>query len=133
MASSLKISQFADQGMSLHAASPQVSANQDVVMAGDFRLDLGTGQASLRGQDLRLTEEEFELLLFLVSHPKSIITPQTRLSTRWGGNEVRQADFLRVLAQLRKKLQSTAGCARYLRTEPWVIYSFDPHNRDEVH
>lgn len=124
------------RGSALHALTNAPDAGgaaaQDVIVTGDLRLDLQTHGVTIRGQELHLTEEEFEMLVFLVGHPKSIITPQTRLTTRWGGgNLIRQSDFLRVMAQLRKKLED-AGCSHYIRTEPWVVYSFDPH-RTEVH
>lgn len=108
-------------------------ADHEVIVTGDFRVDLRTHQVTIRGQELHLTGEEFEMLIFMIGHPKSIITPQTRLTTRWGGgNHIRQSDFLRVMAQLRKKLDA-AGCSHYIRTEPWVVYRFDPHDRPEVH
>ena len=107
-------------------------ADQDVIVTGDFRLDLQAHHVTIRGQELQLTEEEFEMLVFMIGHPKSIITPQTRLTTRWGGTQIRQSDFLRVMAQLRKKLEAV-GCSHYIRTEPWVVYRFDPHRRTEVH
>jgi len=104
------------------------SEDESIIAVGDFRIDYAARRATVRGQQLQLSGEEFEMLVFLIGHPRSIITPQTRLSTRWGRNQVHQADFLRVLAQLRKKLDSVEGCSHYLRTEPWVVYRFDPHN-----
>lgn len=104
----------------------------EVLAAGDFRIDLASRRATVRGQELQLNQEEFEVLVFLIGHPTSIITPHTRLTTRWGGNHVRQADFLRVMAQLRKKLEAMEGCGHYLRTEPWIVYRFDPQRNDPV-
>jgi len=104
------------------------SEDESIIAVGDFRIDYAARRATVRGQQLQLSGEEFEMLVFLIGHPRSIITPQTLLSTRWGRNQVHQADFLRVLAQLRKKLDSVEGCSHYLRTEPWVVYRFDPHN-----
>jgi len=128
MASSSSISDVTGK----RAITHQTAADPDIMVTGDFRIDLRTRQASVRGQELLLNEEEFEMLVFMIGHPKSIITPQTRLTTRWGGSQIRQADFLRVMTQLRKKLEA-AGCSHYIRTEPWVVYRFDPHNRVEVH
>jgi two-component system KDP operon response regulator KdpE len=111
------------------------SAREDspeIIESGDFRIDLGSRHATVRGQQLRLSDEEFELLVYLVGHPTSIITPHTRLSTRWGRNLIHQAEVFRVLTQLRKKLES-AGCPHYIRTEPWIVYRFDPRSREEVH
>jgi len=106
--------------------------SSEIVESGDFRIDLGSRQVQVRGQELQLTDEEFELLVFLVGHPTGIITPHTRLSTRWGRNGVHQAEVLRVLTQLRKKLESLGG-SQYIRTEPWVVYRFDPRSRDAIH
>lgn len=123
-----------DTGLQALTNAPDAggAADQDVIVTGDFRLDLQTQHVTIRGQELHLTEEEFEMLVFMIGHPKSIITPQTRLTTRWGGNQIRQSDFLRVMAQLRKKLEA-AGFAHYIRTEPWVVYRFDPRCPTEVH
>jgi len=104
----------------------------ETIEAGDFCIDLGSRAVKISGKELRLTEQEFELLVFLVRHPTSIITPHTRLSTRWGRNPVHQADVLRVLSQLRQKLEAL-GCTRYIRTEPWLVYRFDPHSEHEKH
>jgi DNA-binding response OmpR family regulator len=104
----------------------------DIIESGDFRVDLSTRQASVRGQELRLSDEEFELLVFLMGHSTGIITPQTRLTTRWGRNAIHQAEAMRVLAQLRQKLES-AGCGHCLRTESWIVFRFEPRNRNEIH
>jgi DNA-binding response OmpR family regulator len=101
--------------------------SSEMIEAGDFRIDLAGRHVSIHGQELRLTSEEFDLLVFLVGHPTSIITPQTRLSTRWG-SRIARAEILRVLAQLRQKLEAL-GWSRCIRTEPWVVYRFDPHER----
>lgn len=117
-------------GRFLSESKPESSP--EILESGDFRLDLGTRQARVRGQELQLSDEEFELLVFLVGHPTSIITPHTQLNTRWGRKPVHQADVLRVLTQLRQKLESV-GCSHYIRTEPWIVYRFDPRNRHEIH
>jgi DNA-binding response OmpR family regulator len=133
MASSSSINKLTGQGTLLEAPGPEDLGDQNILVAGDFCIDLGAGYAAVRDQQLRLTQEEFELLVFLVRHRKSLITPHTRVSTRWGSKLVRQPEFLRVLDQLQKKLASVEGCSRYIRTEPWVVCQFDPHNHDEAH
>ena len=99
----------------------------DVIEMGDFLIDVAERRATLRGRELDLTSAEFDLLVFLVGHPKSFVTPHTMLATNWTSGEVRQAEFLRVLMSLTKKLDSTAGSTQhYIRTEPWIFYRFDP-------
>lgn len=95
-----------------------------VIEIGDFRIDLARRSVTLRGRELRLAPDEFDLLVFLTSHPKKMVTPATTLSTNWPGQGVRQTDFFRVLLSLRKKLDESG--THYLRTEPWIVYRFDP-------
>ena len=100
---------------------------RDLIEAGDFLIDVPARRATLRGRELDLTSAEFDLLVFFVGHPKSFVTPHTMLATNWTSGEVRQAEFLRVLMSLTKKLDSTAGSTQhYIRTEPWIFYQFDP-------
>ncbi|HXZ78391.1 MAG TPA: winged helix-turn-helix domain-containing protein [Terriglobales bacterium] len=97
----------------------------DVIDVGDFHIDLSARTATVRGRELRLTPEEFDLLMFLTSHPKKLVTPSTLLSTNWNRKGVQHAEFLRVLLSLRRKLEED-GPQHYIRTEPWVLYRFDP-------
>jgi two-component system KDP operon response regulator KdpE len=99
---------------------------EEAIEAGDFRIDLRGRNAQLRGQTLHLTAAEFDLLVFLIRHPKKIISAHTQLVTRWGGTQVRQTEFLRVLRELGKKLEGNSSSPRYIRTEPWICYRFNP-------
>jgi DNA-binding response OmpR family regulator len=133
MAGSSSTSKVTGGGALVPAQSQDDLSDTDTLIVGDFNINLRSRHATLRSQELRLTPEEFELLVFLVRHRTSVITPYTRLSTRWGSSQARQADFLRVLGQLRQKLALVAGSSHYIRTEPWVVCQFDPDNRDEAH
>jgi DNA-binding response OmpR family regulator len=93
---------------------------------GDFRIDTRRHRATLRGEPLELTGEEFDVLLFLTTNPQSVVTKQTMLATRWTVARTQQTQFLRVLLSLRKKLENATTGQQYLRTEPFLIYRFDP-------
>lgn len=95
---------------------------------GDFQLDLDARSVRIRDRELRLSPEEFDLLVFLAEHPRRIITPHTMLSTRCGNGQVRQVEMLPTLLSLHKKLQTVADGSRYIRTEPWVCYRFEPES-----
>jgi two-component system KDP operon response regulator KdpE len=81
---------------------------------------------ALRDQELRLTPEEFDVLVFLSSHPQRLVTPRTTLAPSWRANRLRQTEFLTTLISLRKKLDAAGPGKHYLRTEPWILYRFDP-------
>jgi DNA-binding response OmpR family regulator len=100
------------------------SPHASTIEAGDLRIDLLARTVMLRGRELRLNSEEFDLLVFLTSHPKRMVTPATLLSTNWPGQGARQTEFLPALLSLRKKLDAQGF--HCLRIEPWVIYRFDP-------
>ena len=93
---------------------------------GDFKIDLDDRTVTVHDQDLRLTPEEFDVLVFLSSHHQSMVTPRTTLATRWTANQLRATEFLTTLISLRKKLDAAGPGKHYLRTEPWIIYRFDP-------
>ena len=93
---------------------------------GDFRIDTRTHRATLRGEPLELTGEEFDVLVFLTTNSQRVVTPQTTLATHWTAARAQQTQFLRVLLSLRKKLENAATGQQYLRTEPFLVYRFDP-------
>jgi two-component system KDP operon response regulator KdpE len=97
-----------------------------MIESGDFKIDLSARSVTLRGENLLLTAEEFDVLVFLAGHPQRMVTPHTMLATSWTASGLRQTQFLRVLMSLRKKLDAAGQGKHYLKTEPWVIYRFDP-------
>jgi DNA-binding response OmpR family regulator len=96
-----------------------------VVQVGDFRLDLSTRAASVRGTQLNLTDTEFDVLLFLTNHPTNVVTTSTTLVTNWG-RQLRKAEFLQILLSLRRKIASAGYPTNYLSTESMVLCRFDP-------
>lgn len=119
------LSKISDRRFTRNAAEKDLSW-RDVLESGDFRIDLHSRAVTLRGEVLELTFEEFDVLVFLVNHPQRLITRHTMLATTWATKPPRQTEFLRVLLSLRKKLDAVAAGEHYLRTEPWVVYRFDP-------
>jgi two-component system, OmpR family, KDP operon response regulator KdpE len=107
--------------------APAEPTGGGTVEAGDFRIDLDAHTAKIRGQEVHLTPKEFDLLTYLVRHPGKVITHRALLSAVWGPNSTEQPEYLRVfVGQLRKKIEPEAGSPRYIQTEPWVGYRFEP-------
>jgi DNA-binding response OmpR family regulator len=97
-----------------------------VIRFGDFTIDIDERIVTLCGEELPLTSEEFDVLVFLTDHPQRLVTPRTMLATPGMANGVRKTEFLRALISLRKKLDAAGPGQHYLRTEPWIIYRFNP-------
>jgi two-component system KDP operon response regulator KdpE len=94
---------------------------------GDFEIDRDTHRATVRGTELRLTPKEMELLIFLVSNHGKVLTHRAILKAVWGANAVEQPEYLRVfVGNLRKKIEPDLSAPRYIITEPWVGYRFEP-------
>jgi two-component system KDP operon response regulator KdpE len=98
-----------------------------VIEAGDFRLNLEEHSVSVRGQEVRLSPKEFDLLVHFARNPNKVLTHRALIASVWGGDYVEQTEYLRVfIRHLRKKLESNPAKPRYILTEPWVGYRFDP-------
>ncbi|HET9406692.1 MAG TPA: response regulator transcription factor [Candidatus Sulfotelmatobacter sp.] len=98
-----------------------------IIEEGDFRIDIGSHTVAIRGKEVRLTPKEFELLVYLAQHPGKVVTHRALLAAVWGPNSTEQPEYLRVfVGQLRKKIESDATAPRYILTEPWVGYRFQP-------
>lgn len=95
--------------------------------AGDFVVDLSTHVATVRGEQIHLTPKEFELLTYLVRNHGKVLTHRTLLAAIWGPNYSEQTEYLRVfLGNLRKKIEPNPSKPKYIVTEPWVGYRFNP-------
>src|SRR5512146_218766 len=107
--------------------APDRSEAQPVIEMGDFRIDLDTHSVVVAGRDVRVTPKEFDLLVYLARHPRKVVTTRALLSAVWGPNSTEQPEYVRVVvAHLRKKLEPEGDTPRYILTEPWVGYRFEP-------
>lgn len=107
------------------AASPAMP--QSIIETGDFHIDVEAHAVTVRGRQVHLTPKEFELLVHFARRPGKVITHRALLSAVWGDTSLEQNEYLRVfVAQLRKKLDPDGDSPRYIVTEPWVGYRFEP-------
>src|SRR6266700_1067016 len=108
------------------ASSPEQPATP-VIEAGDFRIDIPARTVAVRNHEVRLTPKEFDLLVYLAQHAGKVITHRVLLAAVWGPNSVEQPEYIRVfIGHLRKKLEPDESTPRYIITEPWVGYRFEP-------
>ena len=102
------------------------------VEVGDFVIDVDAHTVVVAGEALHLTPKEFDLLLLFARNPLRVLTHKVLLRGVWGPAGEDQPEYLRVLiAQLRKKIERT-DVARYIVSEPWVGYRFQPSGTDEL-
>jgi len=105
-------------------AESQVDA---LIEIGDFRIDTEAHKVTVLNREVRLTPKEFDLLVYLARRPGKVVNHRTLLGAIWGGQSTEQVEYLRVfVGQLRKKLEPDGASPRYIVTEPWVGYRFEP-------
>lgn len=105
-------------------SSPPDAGPQRLALGG-VEINFQARRVIVRGQELRLTPKELDLLRYLVLHPNRAIPHRELLQAVWGPDYGGQVEYLRVfIKQLRRKLESTPDKPRYIVTEPWVGYRF---------
>jgi two-component system, OmpR family, KDP operon response regulator KdpE len=106
---------------------PTAESVQQQIRSGDFEIDLEVRSVKVEGREVHLTPKEFDLLLYLAKHRGKVVTHRKLLAEIWGPNSTEQPEYLRVfVGQLRKKIEVDPSSPKYLMTEPWVGYRFEP-------
>jgi two-component system KDP operon response regulator KdpE len=100
-------------------------------LSADLKIDFEKRTVFVKGEPVRLTPKEFELLRHLVANQGKAIPHRRLLQAVWGPDYGEETEYLRVfINQLRKKIEPDPGNPRYIHTEPWVGYRFErPHER----
>ena len=111
----------------LRRAAVPLEPETAVIKIGDFRIDIPSRKVEVKEEEVHLTPKEFDLLVYLARHPGKVVTHHALLTAVWGPNSAQQPEYLRVfVGHLRKKLEPEEGTPRYIVTEPWVGYRFEP-------
>ena len=97
-----------------------------LIKSGDLEVDLQARRIRLRGNTIRLTPKEFELLKYLALHPNIPVPHMKLLQAVWGPDYGEEVEYLRVfINQLRKKIEADPSNPQFILTEPWVGYRFN--------
>jgi two-component system, OmpR family, KDP operon response regulator KdpE len=93
----------------------------------DLKIDFEKRTVMVRDNAVRLTPKEFELLRQLVSNSGKAQAHRRLLQAVWGPDYGEETEYLRVfINQLRRKIEPDPRHPRYIHTEPWIGYRFDP-------
>jgi two-component system KDP operon response regulator KdpE len=90
-------------------------------------IDFAKRAVTLVGNPVRLTPKEFELLRHLVANQGKALSHRRLLQAVWGPDYGEETEYLRVfINQLRKKIEPDPRHPRYIHTDPWIGYRFEP-------
>ena len=93
----------------------------------DMTMDFESRKLTVRGEDVHLTPKEFEVLKLLIANQGKPLTHRRLLQAVWGPDYGEETENLRVVInQLRKKIESDLAYPKFILTEPWVGYRFQP-------
>ena len=93
----------------------------------DLTIDFEARQVTVRDRDVHLTPKEYDVLKHLVANQGKPLTHRRLLQAVWGPDYGEETESLRVVInQLRKKLEADPARPKYIVTEPWVGYRFQP-------
>jgi two-component system KDP operon response regulator KdpE len=93
----------------------------------ELTLDFESRQLTVRGREVHLTPKEFDVLKHLIANQGKPLTHRRILQSVWGPDYGEETENLRVVInQLRKKIEMDPAHPKFIRTEPWVGYRFQP-------
>ena len=104
-----------------HAAV--ASGTTAVFAAGDLVVDTLAHRVTLKGEAVKLTPKEYDLLHVLARHAGRVVTHPQVLKQVWGPAHAEDAQYLRVFVRrLRRKIEAEPAEPKLLLTEPGVGY-----------
>ncbi|MFC1957756.1 response regulator [Chloroflexota bacterium] len=105
--------------------SAGVIADVPIFTAGELEVDLSKWVVKRRGQIIKLTRTEYELLAYLVSNCGKVLTHREILHNVWGPEYGEEIEYVRTfMTQLRRKIEDDPSNPRFIVTEPRIGYRF---------
>ena len=100
----------------------QVEGAEAVFQSGDLSVDLVKRIVTVRGQEIKLSPKEYDILQQLVLHAGKVLTHKHLLREVWGPATT-DVQYLRIyVRQLRQKLEADPERPRLILTEAGVGY-----------
>jgi two-component system, OmpR family, KDP operon response regulator KdpE len=96
-------------------------------VSSDLEIDFERRRVIVEGRSIKLTPKEFELLRQLVANQGKPLEHRRLLQAIWGPDYGNETEYLRVfINQLRKKIEPDPANPKYIHTDPWIGYRFEP-------
>lgn len=104
--------------------SSSITAADDLRFCSDeLEIDFATRTVLVRGQKVRLTPTEYNLLCLLAKNAGKVVTTNQIMREIWGPGLANETGYLRVyVAALRKKIEETPERPALLINEPAIGY-----------
>lgn len=99
---------------------------ENIHESGDISIDFRSRKITVRGQEVKLTKTEFELLELFISYPDEVLSREFIIDQIWRDSQLyQQSRAVDVHVQrLRKKIESNAEIPLHIITVAGVGYKF---------
>jgi DNA-binding response OmpR family regulator len=108
------------------AGGAVVPPGRGVLRDGDLVVDVGAHEVALRGESLSLTAREFDLLAFLLRHPRQAFTREALLERVWGWSFGDSSTVTVHVRRLREKVEADPTAPARIVTVWGVGYRYEP-------
>jgi two-component system KDP operon response regulator KdpE len=99
----------------------QQQGERPIFRSGDFAVDIVRRIVTVRGEEVKLTPREYDLLRLLVMNAGRVLTHKSIMKEVWGGET--DVQYLRIYVRtLRQKLEADPEQPRLIMTEQGVGY-----------
>jgi two-component system KDP operon response regulator KdpE len=99
----------------------QQQGEQPVFRSGDLEVDLVRRIVRVRGDEVKLTPKEYDILRMLVAHAGKVLTHRMLMSEVWHGET--DVQYLRIyVRQLRQKIEVDPERPQHILTETGIGY-----------
>ncbi len=94
-------------------------------VCNELELDITSRNILLKGENLKLTPIEYELLKYFMLHTNKTLTHKQILQEVWGTGYQNEMQYLRTYVNtLRKKIEENSTRPKYIKTESGIGYRF---------
>jgi two-component system KDP operon response regulator KdpE len=101
----------------------QTTEDEAIFKDGSLEIDFAGHVVKLRGEEVKLTDTEYRLLILLAKNAGKLLTQRQLLKEIWGMSAIEHNHYLRIyIAQLRHKLEIDPSRPKMIITEPGVGY-----------
>ena len=114
------------QSVLRRSGGPLTPTQPEVLRDGDLAVDLAAHQATQAGQPLGLTAREYDLLVFLLQHPRQAFSREDLLKHVWGWEYADHSTVTVHVRRLREKVERDPRAPERVVTVFGVGYRYEP-------
>lgn len=99
----------------------------ETILHKGLEINTASRQVFVNGAEVSLTTKEYEILLFLASHPNIVFTKERLLSAIWGDEYFGDTATIAVhIQKIRRKIEADPAAPEYIETIWGTGYRFNP-------